>query len=96
MKKYSDAQKWVAYYLSNGWELWRIVDYCYVSKHPNQYRVSVATLRAMFDAGLIELEYEKDSNERAFCLTQRGADLFKAGVLCPKSQLPKNQVSLPA
>jgi hypothetical protein len=50
----------------------------------------------MFDAGLIELEYEKDSNERAFCLTQRGVDLFKAGVLCPKSQLPKNQVSLPA
>lgn len=84
MKKISEAQKWIAYWLNNGFELWRIVDYCYVKKHPIEYRVSVATVRSMFDNGLIELEYEQDEHIRSFCLTQRAADLWKAGELSPR------------
>lgn len=86
MAKFSEAQKWVAYWLSNGWELWRVVDYCYVKKHPFEERVHLATFRAMFDAGLIELESEQDPAIHSFCLTQRGADLWKAGDLRPSMQ----------
>jgi hypothetical protein len=75
MAKFSEAQKWVAHRLSNGWELCRVVDYCYVKKHPFEYRVHLATFRAMFDNGLIELSHVQEPARRVFRLTPLGRTL---------------------
>jgi hypothetical protein len=95
MAKISESQKWVVYWMVNGFSLRRTFDYVCVIKHPFEYRVSLNTFRAMFDKGLIELSHEISNDQWAFCLTKRAADLLKAGELSPRMS-HQNKKVLPA
>lgn len=79
----------------NGFSLRRTFDYVCVIKHPFEYRVSLSTFLAMFDGGLIELSHEISNDQRAFRITQRTADLLKAGELSPRMSYQSKKV-LPA
>ncbi len=92
MAKISEAQKWVVYWMVDGFSLRRTFDYVCVNKHPFEYRVSLSTFRAMFDKGLIELSHEISNDQREFCLTKRALDLLKAGELSPRIYQPNKKV----
>ena len=92
MAKISEAQKWVVYWMVDGFSLCRSFDYVCVKKHPFEYRVSLNTFRALFDKGLIELSHEISNNQRDFRLTKRALDLWKAGELSPRIYQPKKKV----